>query len=314
MIKYICLPSGGAQLITYLGVIRELIDTKHLDLKNIKGYYGISSGSILSAVLCLGIDFDDVVNYFIKRTWHYVYKLDQINFISLFNDNGILNKEYFIKIFEHLFNSKNMDLKTLTMKEFYDKTQIKLSIFAVNASTFQLKEFNYETTGDILLSDAIYFSSCIPSIFKPYEYKGVCYLDGGIHTNSPVDICIKQEKPNLNEVLGIEIIKDNTLNNPISANDNYLYFMFKIVTKLHFNGTAEVKNTDCDYLIRIHTLNDYGNDFFNKFVTSAETRREVFLRGVETCRTFLSLKNKDECNDDKDSALTEKNNNEEDNK
>ena len=126
MIKYICLPSGGAQLITYLGVIRELIDTKHLDLKNIKGYYGISSGSILSAVLCLGIDFDDVVNYFIKRTWHYVYKLDQINFISLFNDNGILNKEYFIKIFEHLFNSKNMDLKTLTMKEFYDKTQIKL--------------------------------------------------------------------------------------------------------------------------------------------------------------------------------------------
>ena len=35
------------------------------------------------------------------------------------------------------------------MSEFYEKTNVKLCVFAVNASNFQLKQFNYETTPDI---------------------------------------------------------------------------------------------------------------------------------------------------------------------
>ena len=42
MIKYVCLPSGGSKLIAYLGILNKLIETEHLNLKNIKGYYGIS--------------------------------------------------------------------------------------------------------------------------------------------------------------------------------------------------------------------------------------------------------------------------------
>lgn len=291
MIKYVCLPSGGVKLIAYLGVLNKLIETDHLNLKNIKGYYGISAGSVLSAILCLGFDFKEIINYFIERTWHKIFNVDQINFFNYFNDKGIINKTLFGKLFEHLFKAKGMDINTLTMSEFYEKTNVKLCVFAVNACNFQLKQFNYETTPDILVLDALYYSSCIPTLFKPYEYEGVCYLDGGMHTNTPVDICVKQENIKQDEVLVLEVLRSDTLDKRISVDDTYFNYIIKILGKLHVNGTPEISADEYEYLIKIPTLDDYIYDY-HEITTSPEARNAIYLKGIEVCESYLEAKQK----------------------
>ena len=57
MIKYICLPSGGFNLLKYLGILQSFVDNKIIDFEKVEGYYGISSGSVLSSVLCLGLPY-----------------------------------------------------------------------------------------------------------------------------------------------------------------------------------------------------------------------------------------------------------------
>ena len=133
MIKYICLPSGGFNLLKYLGILQSFVDNKIIDFEKVEGYYGISSGSVLSSVLCLGLPYESIVKYFIERTWYKVLNINNIQFMNYFTDKGILNKEHLIKMIEPLFKSQGHDLNTITMKEFYNSTNKKLSTFAVNA-------------------------------------------------------------------------------------------------------------------------------------------------------------------------------------
>src|SRR6056300_1358256 len=222
MIKYITLPSGGFNLIKYLGVMEPLYKNNTLDFDVMEGYYGISAGGILSSVLCLNLEFETIVKYFVERTWHKTYNVNKINIINYFNEKGIFNKGHFVKLIEPLFKSCNYDLSTLTMKEFYNKTNKKLTIFAINASNYELMPFNRETTPDILLLDALYFTSCIPGIFKPEEYNGVCYLDGGLCSKTPIDYCIDVDGVDKNEVFAIDCYWDFYKTVPISKNDDFV--------------------------------------------------------------------------------------------
>ena len=134
MIKYITLPSGGFNLIKYLGVMEPFYKNKTLDFDVMEGYYGISAGGILSSVLCLNLEFETIVKYFVERTWHKTYNVNKINIINYFNEKGIFNKSHFIKLIEPLFKSCNYDLNTLTMKEFYNKTN-KKSFYRISNSS-----------------------------------------------------------------------------------------------------------------------------------------------------------------------------------
>ena len=294
MITHICLPSGGVNLFKFLGVIQSFIDKKIIDLHNIKCYYGISAGSVLSAILCLGISYDEIIKYFIERTWYKVLNVSKINFMNYFNDKGLLDKYHLIKMVEPLFKSKGFDINTLTLNKFYESTKIKLSIFAIDISKFELKEFNYKNTPDMLLLDAMYFSSCIPCIFKPYEYENKCYLDGGILINSPLDICLQQENINNDNVLAFKTDETRTIIRDVTIKDNFFSYLLKIIDKLHAYSCGVVKNKHCKYFMEIVVL-DYSKLDFNKLFHSEEMRRNIYLDGITEGNLFIdNLQSKDD--------------------
>lgn len=286
MIKYICLPSGGLNILKFLGLIHGFINNNIIDLNNVEGYYGISAGSVLSSILCLGLEYETVVKYFIERTWHKIFNVNNIQLMNYFTDKGIFNKKHLIQIIEPLFKSKGYDLNTVTMKEFYNSTNKKLSIFALNACSFEMKEFNYETTPDILLIDAIYFSSCIPCIFKPYEYNGICYLDGGICLNSPLDICLSNENITKDEVFALECNEIHSVTRNIGVNDSYFPYILKIIDKLHVHGVSLVKNTDCKYFMRFNVI-DYGNLDLNMLIHSEDMRKNIYLESIDEANQYI---------------------------
>jgi predicted acylesterase/phospholipase RssA len=292
MIKYICLPSGGFNLIKYLGVMDPFYKNKTINFKEIKGYCGISAGGILSSVLCLNIQFEIIVKYFIERTWHKTYNINKINIMNYFNDKGILTKSHFIKLIEPLFISQGIDLNTITMKQYFDITQIELTLFAVNASTYELTPFNYKTTPDILLLDALYFTSCIPTIFKPEEYKGVCYLDGGILSKTPVNYCVEVLKVDKNEIFAIDCYWKQYQNIPISKDDDFVSFIYNIILKMYINNIDKINYDDIPYFIDMKTIS-YSKNTLENIFQSVETRRELYFDGIKQGEAFIKKLNKE---------------------
>lgn len=292
MIKYICLPSGGFNLIKYLGVMDPFYKNKTINFKEIKGYCGISAGGILSSVLCLNIEFEIIVKYFIERTWHKTYNINKINIMNYFNDKGILTKSHFIKLIEPLFISQGIDLNTITMKQYFDITQIELTLFAVNASTYELTPFNYKTTPDILLLDALYFTSCIPTIFKPEEYKGVCYLDGGILSKTPVNYCVDVLKVDKNEIFAIDCYWKQYHTNPISKDDDFISFIYNIILKMYINNIDKINYDDIPYFIDMKTIS-YSKNTLENIFQSVETRRELYFDGIKQGEAFIKKLNKE---------------------
>ena len=51
----------------FLGIIKELVQEKYLNLDEIETIYGASVGSLIGIVLCLKIDLNDIVHYFVER-------------------------------------------------------------------------------------------------------------------------------------------------------------------------------------------------------------------------------------------------------
>jgi predicted acylesterase/phospholipase RssA len=286
MIKYITLPSGGFNLIKYLGVMEPFYKNKTINFDNIEGYYGISAGGILSSVLCLKLEFETIVKYFIERPWHKTYNVNKINIINYFNEKGIFNKTHFIKLIDPLFKSCGYDLKTLTMKEFYQKTNKKLTVFAINASTYDLKPFNYEFTPDILLLDALYFTSCIPGIFKPEEYNDICYLDGGLSSKTPIDYCIDIDHVNKKDVFAIDCYWDFYKTIPISKDDDFVIFLYNIMLKMYVNNIAKISNMDAPYLIHMKTIK-YSESSLNGIFSSKDVREKIYLDGIKQGESFM---------------------------
>ena len=73
-----------------------------------------------------------------------------------------------------------------------------------------------------------------------------------MHTNTPVDICVKQENIKQDEVLVLEVLRSDTLDKRISVDDTYFNYIINILGKLHVNGTPEVSADDYEYLIKIN--------------------------------------------------------------
>ena len=286
MIKYICLPSGGFNLFKYLGILSVFHKNNLIDFDGIEGYYGVSAGGILSSILCLNLDLNTIIKYFIERTWHKTYNMDKINIINYFNEKGIVDKPLFTKLIEPLFKSCDLDINAITMKEFYEKTGKKLSLFAVNALNYELTEFNYATTPDILLLDALYFTSCIPAVFKPYEYNDIFYFDGGFYTKSPVDLCLKNEGIEKDEIFAIDCDYNPYKQMPITKDDDFITFIYNIMVKMYINNLTNIVANDIPYLIHLNTVS-YEKHTLIKITESRDVRNEIYLDGVRQGEEFV---------------------------
>ena len=69
-IKHIVLSSGAYKGFYTIGVIKHLLDNKFFNIEDIENIYGTSVGSIIGVLLCLKLEWDDIVEYTINRPWH----------------------------------------------------------------------------------------------------------------------------------------------------------------------------------------------------------------------------------------------------
>jgi len=89
-----------------------------------------------------------------------------------------------------LFKGRDLSID-ITMKEFFEYTKIDLHFFSVDINTFQIIHFSHTSHPEWRIVDALYCSCCLPILMQPLIREGICYSDGGILLNYPVEQCVE---------------------------------------------------------------------------------------------------------------------------
>lgn len=284
-IEHIIINGSGPFALTNYGVAKTLEKNKFFNLDNIKSIYGTSSGAMLGCILCLKYTWEELDSFLINRPWDTIYNIKIENIYDLLNSKGLMGEELFIKMFKPLLCGKDLDID-ITLKEFYEYSNIELHIFAVDINTSTLEDISYLNYPNLKLITAIHMTSCLPGFITPVCIDNKCFIDGGLFCNYPLNYCIEKQKCNKDTILGIQNIWNSDDNNLINDESNILDYVSKIVKCLVKKCDSTALQEDIKYNIK--TMTPYTNYSNSKdALINSETRLLYINNGVEIANTFL---------------------------
>lgn len=279
--KHLVLSGGSWKGLYMAGAIDVFIKKKYIELDKIETIYATSVGTLISTLIALKIDWDSIIKYFINVP---IKQLDNLNLemcVSMFNDCGILDKDFFIKLLGSLFKSKYLDIESITLKDFYNYSNIELNFFAIEFDSMKTVNFNHINYPNIKLLDALYCSCTFPYLFKPSKINDKIYLDGGLNVHYPSKYCLK--KYSNDSILGIYIRTQSCLT---SNTDNMLNFGVSLIYKLIFTSQLENLEKLKNQLI-IDTEGKLVNTIID-LVKNKNLREKVINEGVEKATLYLN--------------------------
>lgn len=210
----LCFEGGGMKGIAYAGVIKAL-EEKSL-LKKFKIISGSSIGAAMALLVVLEYDSDFIINWILKEDFckslleantekrlldsFFPFNIGKafINCIREFGNNCTDHIEDILKTivsngFNQIHKRKYGILlgseKATGDETFRDLYELNGKVFlctGTNYNTQSLKYFSYYDTPDMPLWIAVAISTCMPFHFKPIEYEGSLWGDGGIINNLPI--------------------------------------------------------------------------------------------------------------------------------
>jgi predicted acylesterase/phospholipase RssA len=114
-----------------------------------------------------------------------------INVLSLLRGSGSIFSNYYIfNQIESLIKSKNLST-TITFKDHFEITKMKLVITAFNVTRQKEEIFAFDTTPNMSIVYALKLSSGIPIVFKKLTFNNDVYVDGAVWDNFPIELGLK---------------------------------------------------------------------------------------------------------------------------
>lgn len=267
-IKHLVLCGGGPSGLAIYGALKHLNKENFWNLQDIESMYMCSIGCFYGVVISMGLDWDWIDDFIIKRPWKKIFDPHDIEYIKIFTEKGILDECYFEKILLPLFKVKNIDIN-ITLKEFYNLTNIDMHFFATQLNKFDKISLNHITYPKMKLLTAIYISSCVPLLFKPYFLDNECYIDGGLLNNVPINDCLLNNKCEKNEIMNFVNLLYNK-DNCKEYNNNIVYEYLNNDLDISINNidisinNIDISNNDNDH----DHDNDNNNDNYNDNVNN----------------------------------------------
>ena len=224
----IIINGGGANIFNIYGALKQSNLDKIWSHDSIQSYYGTSAGGMLSVFMALQYTWEELDDFMIKRPWHNVFKFNVLNIYDYYFNKGVFGRELFEDVFSPLFRGKDLEL-TITLKEFYEFSKKNLYLYSIKLSTFEIVEFSHLTHPDMKLLDALYASAALPILFKPAEYEGEFYTDGGFLLNYPLAKCKADPKT----ILGFRnaYTASNANINQVHGSMEYIFYIFNIMSE-----------------------------------------------------------------------------------
>jgi predicted acylesterase/phospholipase RssA len=303
VVKHIVFSGGGPIGMVEYGAIKYLTEKKFIEYKNIESIYAISIGGIVGLIYILNYDWEWMDDFLIKRPWNKLVNFSYSSYINILYEKGLINKTVLVNAFEPLFLAKNIPLN-ITLLEFYNLTKIEFNIFACCLDELQQKKFNYITTPDVELLDALYISLTIPIMFVPLYINNSFYLDGGIIVGCPINQCIAEKQCDHDEILCFMNNKSDPIDlsnsfyskysdldsKKISNESNFFEYIFFLIKKF----VVKVANVENDIVTHIKnsingalSYNGLDKEYWAHVINCQTEREHLINLGVIQAEKFL---------------------------
>ena len=278
-IKHLVMSGGVIYGFTFFGIMKEMHQSGKINMFDIQSIHATSAGSIIGTMLALWtvsppidasgekiFEWEILENYLVQRPWQHVFQFSLQTILNCYQKCGIFQINTMKEILDSLFNSRDLDISTITMQEFYDLTQIELHYFTVNLNKFNMVDISYKTHPTWRVLDAVYSSSCAPILFSPHildekhETDISCqsivtkYVDGGFLIHYPIEQCLQwcdKHGYARDTVLGINLLTtpEQTTNNHL-LNKYTLLDYFYTVTKHFYHMYSDLTVCEYNYLLQ----------------------------------------------------------------
>lgn len=322
-IKHLVISGGGPTGLLSYGAAKYLEQQKFWSMDNIESIYGTSIGALFAVILSLKHDWNTIDEYIIKCPWDALFQKNATfnDVLHIYTNKGFMSNDFFDIIMKPLLLAKDLSLD-VTMKELYDFNKKEIHVMTVELNKFELINVSYKTHPSLKVMDAIKMSCAFPILFSPKIVSGFsettkaimhteinteinenaddeakhvekevdkrvyCYIDGGVMCNYPVNVCMEDQKCELDEILGFRnnLEKYNEIDDDSSLIDFLNICVKQMIRKIdNVNSYIKIKNeVSCDKETTEYT------SWFDLF--SDESKRIHYIhRGMTYGEVFLRL-------------------------
>lgn len=278
-VENIVINGGGTTIFNTYGALKQSNMDGIWSHDSVHSYYGTSAGGIMSVIMALQYNWDELDNFIIKRPWQNVWKINVLNTYEYYLNKGVYGIELYYDIFGPLFRGKDLEL-TITLKEFYEVSKKSVYLYAVKLSTFEITEFSHLSHPDMKVLDALHATAALPILFKPAEYCGELYTDGGFLLNYPLAKCSADPKT----ILGIRnaYTENNANINKVDGIFEYLSYILNMVVDK--NQCEPIAKPGYEILLNAGYI-DYSSIL--RLANSQEEREALINKGVEDAKAII---------------------------
>ncbi len=279
MDKYtnIVLSGGSSKGLCFIGVLQFLEENDMI--KNIKEVTGCSIGAFSGLLFLLGYKSSDLKKIFLGYNLDKLKKIKISKFFENFGLDDGKKVEKFIKVF---IKKKKMN-ENITLQEFYEKTGKSLVTVCTNVNTKKVEFVRKEEFPDIPVYMAVQMSMCLPFIYKPVNFNGNLYVDGGLTCNFPVRYYFSQETEQ--KIIGFCFQEKNKTEDVLGF-ESYLYN----ILKSSFNTIEHLeKETAKEKGFTIITIEVPIYTNFNLDI-SEDVKKELYKVGYDAVKNFFQDK------------------------
>ena len=281
-IKHLVITGGGGHaLFKTLGAYQHLVNSKLIDVDKIESIWGTSAGCIVGILICLKLDWSLINSYLIDRPWNELFVININNIYDLYNKKGLFGQEILKNIFKPLFAINDLSL-SITLKEFYDYSNIELHFSTFEINNYDLTDISYLSHPDLTLLTALQMSCGIPVLMSPICIDNKIFIDGGIKSGYSIESCLKKIK-DADEVLGFKNFYNNT-SITVPSDSNFIDYIISFILKIiHSIGTVQTPEIKYELLIPAEYLNF---DMLKNCSESKALREKLFSEGKELGTLF----------------------------
>ena len=140
---------------------------------------GVSAGSVISLLYCLGYRPSEVEKISLSVKPNYFLNIKGNNILNFFNNYGLDDGKSFEKVVKVIINKKTNN-PNITLLELYELTNINLILGTTNINNQKLEFINHITYPNLEVYKAVRMSMSIPILFTPIKYQDDYYLDGSL--------------------------------------------------------------------------------------------------------------------------------------
>jgi predicted acylesterase/phospholipase RssA len=189
----IYLSGGGMCAIAHVGALIEI--SKHISLKTVKEWMGVSAGSLMAMCVCIGFTLDELEDFCVRFDFTNIKEYDSVpGWLLHF---GIDTGERLHKLIEACLHVKGLP-SDFTFKQCYDKFGRSLRVVATDLNEAKAISYSPTETPDYKISDAVRASMSFPYYFQPLicPVTGHYLSDGGVISNYPLFVLSEDDQKN----------------------------------------------------------------------------------------------------------------------